>query len=72
MKKNETLIEKACANIPAFNLQYKKLKRSVELAVKSQSTPSSYLTEIQKRNIQIISNTHRITPRWISSTPPLG
>jgi integrase/recombinase XerD len=42
MKKNETLIEKACANVPDFNLQYKKLKRPVELAGKSQSTLTNY------------------------------
>jgi integrase/recombinase XerD len=43
MKKNETLIEKACANFPDFILQYKKLKRWVKLASKSQSTLTNYI-----------------------------
>jgi len=42
MKKSETLIEKACREIPSFGLSCSKLHRQYELAGKSESTVVNY------------------------------
>ncbi|WP_205649770.1 phage integrase N-terminal SAM-like domain-containing protein [Aequorivita ciconiae] len=42
IKKNDTLIQRACISVPEFATLYQKLKRSVELAGKSQSTLTNY------------------------------
>ncbi len=41
-KKSSTLLERARQNVPEFDVIYKKLKRSVELSGKSQSTLTNY------------------------------
>ncbi|WP_191089051.1 hypothetical protein [Arenibacter lacus] len=38
MKKNSTLIDRACNSVPEFNELYRKLRRSIELSGKIQST----------------------------------
>lgn len=41
-KKSKTLLERAQETVPGFSTQYKKLRRSVELAGRSQSTLTNY------------------------------
>ncbi len=41
-KKSQTIIERACKEVPGFSLQFKRLRRSIEVSGKSHSTLTNY------------------------------